>query len=86
MVTDRTPDPNPNAQSNRGSRRYSSFREAKDGADTIVWLLAQKGIETGRFWFDREVAAEHQWLAATHTDEATQQALWAYAQKQADLP
>jgi len=63
---------------------YSSFREPQDGADTIVWLLAQKDLETGKFWFDREIASEHQWLARTTTDEATKLALWEYAQQQTE--
>ena len=61
---------------------YSSFREAPDGADTIVWLLTQPDIQSGMFWFDREVASEHQWLAQTHSDELTKQALWDWVEQQ----
>ena len=65
---------------------YSNFREARDGADTIVWLLAQprpqySTIQSGQFWFDREIAAEHQWFAQTCNTQDEADALWAYAER-----
>ena len=59
---------------------FSSFRSAADGADTINWLLTQHNVESGKFWFDREVAREHQWLAGTHSLEGEQDALWEFAE------
>ena len=27
--------------------------------DTILWLIAKKGLPSGKFWFDREARKEH---------------------------
>lgn len=59
---------------------YESFRSPEDGADTIVWLLTQEGVASGQFWFDREIASEHQWLAGTSSTTEEQQALWQYCE------
>lgn len=59
----------------------AGFRTPADGADTINWLLmSDDKVDTGRFWFDREEAKEHQFLAGTQSSESEQQALWQFVE------
>jgi hypothetical protein len=49
----------------------SRLRTPDQGADTIVWAAASRGIdkvENGAFLFDRRVAREHLWMAGTQTE------------------
>lgn len=58
------------------------LRTPSEGADTVVWLAAARGVErindapVGAFWFDREVKPHHfKWSGTKSTDEEVQK-LW----------
>ncbi len=53
------------------------LRNAEQGADTAVWLLATQPVPTtGKFWHDRAPRPEH-YLGRTEFSEADRQAVWA---------
>jgi dehydrogenase/reductase SDR family member 12 len=44
------------------------LRSAQEGSDTIVWLCLSDeagNAESGQFWFDRQIAPKHLWMAGT---------------------
>lgn len=45
------------------------LRTPEEGIDTILWLLEQKSLETGKLWFDRALKNEHVFF---WTKESTQ--------------
>jgi len=53
------------------------LRNAKSGADTIVWLAgsAEAGLSTGKFWQDRRVRPTH-YLPWQRDDPAIRRQLW----------
>lgn len=56
------------------------LRTPAEGADTLLWLAAQRPPEGGRaIWFDRAVRPQHV-FAHTHTAQCTDQELYDYVQ------
>jgi len=60
----------------------ASLRTAEQGSDTIVWLAAAASskLESGKFYFDRQVTNEHLTCAWTQESEQDSQALWQYCE------
>ena len=55
-----------------------TFRDADQGADTIVWLASSPAVEgrTGLFWLDRAPKPAHMRFAWTHSSPVEVDALW----------
>lgn len=60
------------------------LRSPEQGADTMVWLAADKSLEqkTGLFWHDRAVRSTHKFKSTARTDTpARREALWAWCEQ-----
>lgn len=57
------------------------LRDARQGADTVIWLAAADGLEpvSGGFWHDRRPRPEHR-LPRTRETAADRARLWAYCE------
>ena len=59
----------------------SRLRNHYQGADTILWLLYRDSFESGRFWFDRQLARTDPlpWTRSSHEDrEVLEQTVESY--------
>jgi len=55
----------------------NSFREADEGADTIVWLCAKENLEeTAKLWFDREIQKTKIRFSGTDSSHSARETLW----------
>lgn len=63
------------ADSLPGFRRVtrSILRTPEQGADTLVWLAAQRGVPTGGFWLDRQQRSTQYLPGRGHTREQAEQ-------------
>lgn len=59
------------------------LRSAEEGADTVVWLSAtDRGIDSGRFWCDREERPVHRLPTTRRADTvAARSALWDWCEE-----
>jgi dehydrogenase/reductase SDR family protein 12 len=58
------------------------LRSSEEGADTVVWLVAEPGLDpaTGGFWMDREVRPTH-FLGRHHESAADRLRFWAFCRE-----